>query len=76
MLIGCHSFPEAVENMAEWTDVNMLAGMTVDTHDTEDVSTDSEGITVDTGKHKFPLLVFNLLFLPILKWDYSIIVSF
>ena len=44
--------------------------MTVDTQDTDDVSTDSEGITVDTGKHKFPLLVFNLLF-PILKGDYS-----
>ncbi len=35
--------------MAEGTeDVNMLAGITVDTHDTEDVITDSEGITVDT----------------------------
>lgn len=41
---------EAVENMAEGTeDVNMLAGITVDTHDTEDVITDNEGITVDTA---------------------------
>ena len=37
--------------MAEGTeDVNMLAGITVDTHDTEDVITDSEGITVDAEK--------------------------